>query len=206
MKLLVIGATGMVGSRIVNEALSRGHDVVAATRNPDRIEARAGLTAEALDVTDVKRLSELAAGVDTVISATSPRSSGKPEEEAVSYATALIAALGKTRLVMVGGAGSLNLPDGTPVADVVPDAYAAEARAMRSAYERIKASDLDYTVQAPAGEIAPGERTGRFRLQTDVLLSDAEGNSRISAEDYAVALLDEVEHPQFRRQLFTAAY
>ncbi|MBB4120662.1 NAD(P)-dependent oxidoreductase [Martelella radicis] len=206
MKLLVIGATGMVGSRIVNEALSRGHDVVAATRNPDRIEARAGLTAEALDVTEVKRLSELAAGVDTVISATSPRSSGKPEEEAVSYATALVAALGETRLVMVGGAGSLNLPDGTPVADVVPDAYAAEARAMRSAYKRIKASDLDYTVQAPAGEIAPGERTGSFRLQTDVLLSDAEGNSRISAEDYAVALLDEVEHPQFRRQLFTAAY
>ncbi|WP_319520650.1 NAD(P)H-binding protein [uncultured Martelella sp.] len=206
MKLLVIGATGMVGSRIVDEALSRGHEVVAATRNPDRIQPRAGLTAEALDVTDVKRLGELAASVDTVISATSPRSSGNPEAEAVSYASALIEALGKTRLVMVGGAGSLNLPDGTPVADVVPDVYAAEARAMRAAYERIKASDLDYTVQAPAGEIAPGERTGQFRLQTDILLTDADGNSRISAEDFAVALLNEVEQPQFGRQLFTAAY
>jgi len=206
MKLLVIGASGMIGSRIVDEALLRGHDVVAATRNPAKVAARKGLTAVQLDITDVERLKSLAADADTVISATSPRSGGEPVGEALSYASALTEALGKTRLVMVGGAGSLNLPDGTAVADVVPETYAAEARAMRAAYEHIKASDLDFTVHAPAGAIAPGKRTGKFRLQTDILLTDDDGNSQISVEDYVVALMNEVENPQFRGRLFTAAY
>ncbi|MEO3471581.1 NAD(P)H-binding protein [Roseomonas sp. CAU 1739] len=206
MNILLIGATGMIGSRLLNEALSRGHHVTAAARNPDRIEARAGVTPLRLEITDVPGLSAAAASADVVIAAASPRSTGKPAVEALAYAEALIAALTGKRLVLVGGAGSLNLPDGSPVADHVPEPYNAEARAMRAAFERIAASGIDYTVLAPAGMIAPGERTGTFRLGGRTLLTDADGQSRISAEDYAVALLDEVERPAHRGTIFTAAY
>ncbi|PWE33379.1 hypothetical protein DDZ14_06285 [Maritimibacter sp. 55A14] len=206
MKLLVIGATGMIGSRIVKEALARGHEVTAATRNPDNITPQKGLTAISLDVRDEAGLAEAAAKVDTVIAAVSPRSTANAMDEAQSYADALIAGLGDTRLVLVGGAGSLNLPDGTPVAAVVPEAYSAEAKGMRAAYEKIAASNLNYTVLAPAGQIAPGERTEVFRLGGRTLLTDSEGNSRISAEDFAVALLNETEIPAHQRQIFTAAY
>lgn len=202
MKLLVIGASGMIGSRIVAEALSRGHEVVAATRKGTAVE---GARAARLDVADAARLAELSAAADVTVSAVSPRSTGDAVAEASAYADALIAGI-RGRLLLVGGAGSLNLPDGSPVADVVPEPYSAEARGMRGAFDKIAASGLDYTVLAPAGLIQPGERTGTFRLGGRTLLTDAEGNSAISAEDYAVALLDEVEAPKHARQIFTAAY
>ncbi|MCT7373767.1 NAD(P)-dependent oxidoreductase [Chelativorans salis] len=206
MKLLIIGATGMVGSRITAEALDRGHEVIAATRNPDQIEPRHGLTAMALDVANVEVLSKATANVDAVNAAVSPRNTGDAKTEALAYAENLIDGVGDTRLLLVGGAGSLNLPDGTPVAEVVPDQYRSEAQAMRAAFEEIAASDIDFTVLAPAGLIQPGERTGAFRLGGRTLLTDAEGNSQISAEDYAVAMLNEAENPAHQRQIFTAAY
>lgn len=206
MNILLIGATGMIGSRLLTEALSRGHRVTAASRNPDGIEARPGLTPLRLEVTDVPALAAAAASADVVIAAASPRSTGNPAAEAMAYAKALIAGLAGKRLVLVGGAGSLNLPDGSPVADHVPEPYNAEARAMRAAFEHIASSGLDFTVLAPAGTIAPGARTGSFRLGGRTLLTDADGQSRISAEDYAVALLDEVERPAHRGMIFTAAY
>ena len=202
MKLLVIGASGMIGSRIVAEAVARGHEVVAATRKGTAGE---GASAEVLDVADSARLAELSAAADVTVAAASPRTTGDAVAEAAAYADALIAGV-KGRLMLVGGAGSLNLPDGTLVADVVPEPYSAEAKGMRGAFEKIAASVLDYTVLAPAGMIQPGERTGSFRLGGRTLLTDAEGNSAISAEDYAVALLDEVETPAHPRQIFTAAY
>jgi putative NADH-flavin reductase len=143
-----------------------------------------------------------------VISAVSPRSSGDPVAEAAGYGTALIAAAeasGK-RLVVVGGAGTLNLPDGTPVAEVVPELYRAEARGMRGVYALLEESGIDFTFVAPAGLLEPGERTGAFRQGGRGYLTDAEGNSRISAEDYAIALLDEVETPAHPRQVFSVAY
>ncbi|MBR0679081.1 NAD(P)H-binding protein [Roseomonas eburnea] len=206
MDILVIGASGMIGSRLATEALSRGHRVTAAARNPEKIGARPGLTPMKLEVTDIPALSAAAASADVVIAAASPRSTGNPAAEAMGYAEALIAGLDGKRLVLVGGAGSLNLADGSPVADHVPEPYNAEARAMRAAFERIAASGIDFTVLAPAGMVAPGERTGTFRLGGRTLLTDAEGQSRISAEDYAVALLDEVERPAHRGMIFTAAY
>jgi putative NADH-flavin reductase len=206
MNILLIGATGMIGSRLLAEAVSRGHHVTAAARNPDKLEPGAGVTPLRLEVTDVPALSAAAAASDVVIAAASPRSTGNPAAEAMAYAEALIAGVGGTRLVLVGGAGSLNLPDGSPVADHVPEPYNAEARAMRAAFERIARSDIDFTVLAPAGMIAPGERTGRFRLGGRTLLADAEGQSRISAEDYAMVLLNEVERPAHRGTIFTAAY
>lgn len=205
MKLLVIGATGIIGSRIVDEALSRGKQVIAASRNP-KPDDRAGVETVAVDIADAARLRQLAGQADVVVSAVSPRNTGNPEKEASDYADTLITALDGSRVILVGGAGTLDLPDGTPVANVVPEQYAAEARGMRAAFDKISASDLDCTTLAPAGLIEPGERTGAFRLGGRTLLTDEEGNSRISAEDYAVALLDEVETPSHRGEIFTAAY
>lgn len=206
MKFLVIGATGMVGTQIVTEALSRGHTIVAASRHPEKVVPQDNVEAVALDVYDANALGALANDVDVVISAVSPRNTGDAEAEAVAYANALIAGVGATRLMVVGGAGTLNLPNGDPVWTVVPEAYLAEAKGMRAAYELIAASDLDFTVHAPAGVIAPGERTGVFRTGGRTIIADAEGNSNISVEDYAIAFLDEIEKPAYAKTVFTAAY
>lgn len=205
MKLLIIGATGMIGNRLVAEALTRGHQVTAASRKGTVVDGTAAL---ALDVAQSEAVATAAKDVDVVISSVSPRSTGNPADEAASYGQALIAASQSSgkRLVMVGGAGTLNLPDGTPVAEVVPEMYRAEAKAMRGVYEMLADSDIDFTFLAPAGLIEPGDRTGEFRLGGREFMTDAEGNSRISAEDYAVALLDEVETPAHPRQVFSVAY
>jgi len=205
MKLFVLGGTGMIGSRIVAEALSRGHEVTIGSRRPE-VAAIEGVRSVKLEVGDAAALAAQAAAADVTITAVSPRSTGDAIAESNAYADALITALGRNRVVIVGGAGSLNLPDGSPVADVVPEAYRAEAQGMRQAFEKIAASDLDFTVVAPAGLIEPGERTGQFRLGGREFMTDAEGNSRISAEDYAVALMDEVETPTHSREIFHAAY
>ncbi|MFT6459217.1 NAD(P)-dependent oxidoreductase [Pseudophaeobacter arcticus] len=205
MKLLIIGATGMIGSRLVVEAESRGHTVVAASRKGSAVGNAQPLP---LEVTDVEAVVAAAQTVDLVITAVSPRSSGNAMDDALGYGGALIEAasqIGK-RLMVVGGAGTLNLPDGTPVADVVPEPYRDEAKAMRAMFEMLAQSTADFTFMAPAGVIEPGERTGVFRLGQREFLTDDEGNSRISAEDYAVAFMDEVEMPKHPRQVFTAAY
>lgn len=205
MKLFVLGGTGMIGSRIVAEALSRGHELTIGSRSPE-VAVLDGVQSVKLDVSDTAALAAQAEAADVTITAVSPRSTGDAIAESNAYAEALIAGLGGNRVVIVGGAGSLNLPDGSPVADVVPEAYRAEAQGMRQAFEKIAASDLDFTVVAPAGLIEPGERTGKFRLGGRELMTDEAGNSRISAEDYAVALMDEVESPTHSREIFHAAY
>lgn len=205
MKLFVLGGTGMIGSRIVAEALSRGHELTIGSRRPE-VAVLDGVQSVKLDVSDTAALAAQAEAADVTITAVSPRSTGDAIAESNAYAEALIAGLGGNRVVIVGGAGSLNLPDGSPVADVVPEAYRAEAQGMRQAFEKIAASDLDFTVVAPAGLIEPGERTGKFRLGGRELMTDEAGNSRISAEDYAVALMDEVETPTHNREIFHAAY
>lgn len=206
MNILLLGASGMIGSRILAEASSRGHTITATARTPEKITAQPGVTAQALELADKPALAAQAAKADVVVSAISPRNSGDAMADALNIADTLIETLGGTRLVLVGGAGSLNLPDGSPVADVVPEPYTAEAKAMRAAFEKIAASSLDFTVHAPAGVIQPGERTGTFRIGGQTILNDADGNSAISAEDYAVALLNEVENPQHKGTIFHAAY
>lgn len=205
MKLLIVGATGMIGSRLTAEAVARGHEVIAASRKGTEID---GASAVALDVVNLSALTAQGETVDIIVSAVSPRSTDDADSEAKASMQALISAAQVTgkRLMVVGGAGTLNLLDGTPVADVVPEIYRAEAKAMRAAYELLEDSAADYTFFAPAGEIAPGERTGTFRLGGRDFLTDTDGNSRISAEDYAVAFLDEIETPMHRRQVMTAAY
>lgn len=205
MKLLIIGATGMIGSRLVTEAVQRQHVVTAASRKGTAVEGAQGL---ALDAADPDAVTAAAAQADVIISAVSPRSTNDAGAEAMRYATALISAARDTgrRLVMVGGAGTLNLADGTPVAEVVPQMYRAEAHAMRAVYEALEGSGISFAFVAPAGEIAPGERSGTFRTGGRTYLTDAEGHSRISAEDYAIALLDEVETPAHENTVFAVAY
>lgn len=205
MKILVLGATGMIGSRIVSEAASRGHTILAASRKGDAA-AQDAVTPVALDINDASALAEQASQVDLVISAVSPRNGGNQTEEAVAFTKSLIAAVGDTRLIQVGGAGSLLFTDGTPVHEKLPEQYASEAAAMLAAYNLLAASDIDWTVQAPAMMISPGERTGNVRVGDRTLVTDGEGNSAISAEDFASVLVDEAEHAQHRKQIFNAAY
>lgn len=208
MNILLIGASGMIGSRILKEAVSRGHQVIAAVRNPAKIEMSNEVEAIALDINNVQDVLVQAARADIIISAVSPRNSGDPYQDAQGFAKALIKvqrATGK-RVVMVGGAGTLHLPDGTPIAPTLPDAYRDEAKAMRKVYGLLVSEDIDFTFLAPAGMIMPGERTGNFRIGGSILLMDDKGNSQISSEDYAVALLDEVETPRHFRTVFTVGY
>ncbi|SMX46164.1 NAD(P)-dependent oxidoreductase [Actibacterium lipolyticum] len=208
MKLFLIGASGMIGSRILAEATARGHQVVAASRAPENIVQGAGVTPVKVDATDADALQAKAAEADVILSASSPRSTGDAVADATALGAALIGAasnLGK-RVVVVGGAGTLNLPDGTPVLNVLPPEIVPEATGMKAVRDALAQSTLDWSFVAPAAQIAPGARTGTFRVGGDVLLSDAEGTSAISAEDYAIAFMDEVETPAHIKQVFTVAY
>lgn len=208
MKILLVGASGMIGSRILDEAVSRGHCVIGAARHPEKIAKHANVTAVQLDATDAKAFIALAAKADVIITATSPRGGGDPMAEAKAISDAAMAAAkanGK-RIVVVGGAGSLNLPNGSPLAETLPVEYRGEALAMRSVRDALKKSDLDWTFFSPAMSIAPGKRTGKYQLGTTTLLSDAKGESRISAEDFAHALVSELETHAHPRQQMTIAY
>ncbi|WP_405433515.1 NAD(P)-dependent oxidoreductase [Micromonospora sp. NBC_00617] len=212
MRITVFGAAGTTGSRIVAEALSRGHDVTAVVRDPARL---AQLPPAAIhrvgDAADVDTVVELSAGQDVVVTATRPPIGY--EHELVAVAKALLAGLSRTgaRLLAVGGAGSLTVPgsDGTLVVDdpaYVPPAWRAIALACNDQLAVFRAStDVDWTYLSPAAILEAGERTGSYRLGADELLIDPVGASTISAEDFAVALLDEVERPRHRRTRFTVA-
>jgi len=208
MKILLIGATGKVGGAVLAEATSRGHSVVAAARRPDAVAVGSLVAAVKLDANDAAAIAELAADVDVVVSAVSPRSTGNPAEEALGVGRALVAAAEKTgkRLIVVGGAGSLKLPDGRYVAEVVPEAYRNEALAMREVLFLLQKSKINWTFFSPAGQFGPGERTTHYRVGTTTLLTDANGESKISHEDYAHALVNELEAPKFELAQFTVAY
>ena len=208
MKIFLLGASGMIGSRILAEATARGHEVIAGARHPENIAAASGVTTVRADLSDSATLARHAAGADVIVTAIAPRSTDNPVEEARAYGAAVMEAAhaaGK-RLVMVGGAGSLHLPDGTPVLPHVPEPYQLESRGLKAVYEALKASTLDWTFFAPAGVIQPGERTGSFRLGKDVLVQSEDGSSTISAEDYAVALVDELERSANRKSIMTIGY
>lgn len=214
MRITVFGAAGSVGSRVVAEALSRGHDVTAVVRDPARFhELPAAARARAGDAANIDDVAELSAGQDVVISATRPPAGS--EDELVRTARALLAGVARTdvRLLVVGGAGSLTVP-GTGGRTVIDDpdhqpaaAYRDLALACTDQLEVCRAEDgVNWAYLSPAAHLAPGERTGHYRLGTDELLVDANGNSTISVEDLAVALLDETERADHRRSRFTAAY
>ncbi|WBO68264.1 NAD(P)-dependent oxidoreductase [Streptomyces camelliae] len=235
MHIGVIGATGTIGSRVVTEALHRGHQVSAFSRDatgPGRAERRDRITWASLDVLDAADIARVLPGLDVLISGFQPGNAARDIEDTVRrsiadptvYATAAQALLKaleshpRTRLIVIGGAGSLELEPGVVRADSdellhaaldrigLPRAYGAAVRGHRDALNVLRTSNRLWTYFSPAEEIAPGERTGRFRLGGDQPVLDAEGRSRISAEDAAVALLDEAELPRFVQRRFTAGY
>jgi uncharacterized protein len=216
MKIVVIGATGNIGRRIAKEALSRGHQVIGVVRDPSAVQApdpRVRLVKG--DATKPDDIAEVVKGADAVVSAISPRPNarGLPAPSLQANARALIAALraaGVKRVLYVGGASSLEVAPGQALADQAdfPEVYRAEAREGREALAvwRNEAEGLDWTYLSPAVEIGPGERTGKYRITGDQVLADAAGKSFISFEDYAVAVLDELERPRHIGRRFGVAY
>ena len=214
MKIVIFGATGQVGRRIVREALSRGHEVVGMVRDPAKSEAPEGIPLVQGDATDAASVANAVAGADAVVSAVSPRpGSTGSAPTLVAAARGLIAGVrraGVKRLIVVGGAGSLEVAPGVALMDApgFPDAYRAEAEEGRDslAVYRTEADGLDWTFLSPAAEIGPGERTGRYRTTGDEFITNEEGRSVISYDDYAVALLDELEQPKHVGRRFGVAY
>ncbi|UXX94421.1 NAD(P)H-binding protein [Streptomyces sp. AD2-2] len=212
MKLVLFGATGMVGSRIATEASARGHQVLAVSRSGQ--SPLPGVTATAADATDPDQVAEVARGADAVASAcVPPRDGSDPRGPFLALNEALVAgvrAVGVGRLMVVGGAGGLEVAPGQAVSDQpgFPEAYLPEAHAHRAvlAYYRALDDGPDWTYVSPAAEIAPGTRTGRFRVDGDQLMTDDQGRSFISAEDYAVAFVDELEQHAHPRARMSVAY
>ncbi len=198
----------MIGSHILDEATSRGHEIVAASRNPEKISAHDNVTAVKLNADNEDEISQYAENVDAIVSAVSPRSTGEPFNEAASIANALIKAAEKTgkRLIVVGGAGTLNTPDGGALLDKLPDFIQSEARAMKNVYTLLQNSNIDWTFLAPPPLIQPGAKTEQYRLGGDTVLADSDGASKISAGDYAHALVNELETPAHSGKIFTLAY
>ena len=201
-RIALIGASGQAGSRILKELSDRGHAVTAIARNPDRIAKLPQVTPVQGDVYDQAGLAAILAGHDAVISSVHYTASDP------ALLLAAVRASGVKRYLVVGGAGSLLVAPGQRVVDLpnFPEIYKDEALKGAAYLELLKtADDLDWTFLSPSAEFVAGERTGTFRLGQDFLLSTEQG-SRISFEDYAIALVDEIEHPAHVRQRFTVGY
>jgi putative NADH-flavin reductase len=210
MKIILFGASGTIGRRIAEEALARGHEVTAAMRDPAKLSLKhKNLHVVAADVTKPESVASVARGHDLAINATGPgHGAAGVIVDAAHGILAGLKSAGLARLIVVGGAGSLEVAPGKQLVDTpaFPEAYKPQALAHRDALAVYRKAELDWTYASPPAMIAPGERTGKYRSGGDQLLTDAKGVSRISAEDYAVALLDEAEKPSHRRKRFTVAY
>jgi len=214
MKVAIIGASGFVGQRLINEALQRGYRVTAIARNPEKIKIENDrLTTKAADVNNFDELAEVLRGHDAVISAFNA-GWGNPDFynvyikgcEAIQEASKKA---GVKRLIVIGGAGSLEIAPGKQLVDSpdFPAEWKTGATAARDYLNTLRnEQDLDWTFLSPAIELHPGERTGKFRLGTDQPVFDANGKSSISAEDMSIAIIDELTNNQFIKKRFTVGY
>ena len=211
MNIIVFGASGLLGSRLVTEALDRGHTVTAVARDASRLDDRAGRVKTAsADATDPASVAGAARGQDVAISAVTVHQAPEMLVDAARGLLEGLAAAEVPRVISVGGAGSLEVAPGQRLVDT-PDfheEWKPEALAASAALEvfREAQTPVEWTFVSPGALLAPGERTGHYRLGLDTLLVDDSGQSHISMEDFAVAILDEAEHPRHPRQRFTAAY
>lgn len=202
MKVAVVGASGRGGSRIVAELVRRGHQVTAIARNIDKVETGPNITVRRGDLNELG-FPGLLAGHDAVVSAVRFINSD-PDVLIGAVRTS-----GVTRYAVMGGAGSLEVAPGQRLLDTpqFPDAAKPEALKGVAFLDKLKAAnDLDWVFLSPAAMIAFGQRTGKFRLGKDQLMTDADGKSAISFEDYAVALVDELEQHKHSRERFSVAY
>ena len=215
-KIVLIGASGFVGSAILKESLDRKNiEVIAAVRHPEKITIKdKNLTVEHLDVFSANTVDKLVKGADAVISAYNPGwTNPKIAEETIAGYKSIIDGVKKAginRLLIVGGAGSLFVKPGVTVieAGYIPNEILSGVKALAQILKEdlLPEKKLDWVFFSPAGTIAPGERTGKYKLGKDDLITDAEGNSKISVEDYAKAMIDELEKPAHHQERFTIGY
>ncbi|GHC69821.1 NAD(P)-dependent oxidoreductase [Limoniibacter endophyticus] len=202
-KVALVGASGNVGSRLLRELSSRGHSITAIARNPEKIETLEGVTATKGDLNDAAALGEVLKGHEIVIS--SVHFSATDPDKLLSA----VRASGAKRYLVVGGAGSLEVAPGKRLVDQpgFPAAYFNEASKGAAYLDMLRnQTDLDWTFLSPSAEFVAGERTGNFRLGQDTLLTDENGRSWISYEDFAIALVDEIQTPKHRGVRFTVGY
>lgn len=217
-KVVLIGASGFVGNAILNELLERGHEVTAVVRHPEKVKAdNPRLSVVGMDVEDSARLTDVCKGHDAVISAYNP-GWGNPdmyEDTLRVYPKILnaVKASGTGRLLIVGGAGSLFVKPGVRLVDTgtLPEAWLPGVKSMAKFYLEtlVHEQDLDWVFFSPAanlGNLQPGVRTGKFRLGKDDLIVDEKGDSFISVEDYAMAMVDELEQENHHKERFTIGY
>ncbi len=217
-KVVLIGASGFVGNAILNELLERGHEVTAIVRHPEKVKAdNPRLSVVGMDVEDSARLTDVCKGHDAVISAYNP-GWGNPdmyEDTLRVYPKILnaVKASGTGRLLIVGGAGSLFVKPGVRLVDTgtLPEAWLPGVKSLAKFYLEtlVHEQDLDWVFFSPAanlGNLQPGVRTGKFRLGKDDLIVDEKGDSFISVEDYAMAMVDELEQENHHKERFTIGY
>jgi putative NADH-flavin reductase len=213
LKITVLGATGNVGSRVITEALNRGHYVTAVVRDTNQVhQLPQGVSTRVADASQPEDVVKVSNGQDVVISAVRPNPGD--EGEANSTTRAILDGLAKTgvRLLVVGGAATLRVPGsgGKTVlqdADYLPVAARHIGQASAEQFKVCLNDDrVDWAYLSPPAQLEPGERTGRYRIGIDDLLLDADGQSKISMEDLSVALLDEAERPRHHKARFTVAY
>jgi len=203
MNIGLIGATGFIGQHLLTEALARKHQVTALVRNPTKLIAASGLTSKALDIHNAAQVTTALAGQDAAI--ISVHHDGLDLHALIDA----VKASGVPRLLVVGGAGSLEVAPGVQLVDTpeFPAEWKAVALAAREFLNLLRAEKtLDWTYLSPSAFIEPGARTGKFRLGKEQLLVNEQGESRISNQDFAVALIDELENPVHSQQRFTVGY
>lgn len=215
LNIVVYGGSGAAGSRIVNEATARGHTVTVVDKTLQPDLAPQGVKLVTGDAMDAKDIAKNIAGADVVVSSVIVRPTPTPTF-AVDIIKAMVEAQRsqqgkKARLLVVGGASSLNNAQGQRIVDTLPAGMPAgtmnEIKSAVDALDYIRTvNDTSWTFISPSSTFRPGERTGKFRLGTDTLISDAQGRSAISMEDFAVAILDEIEKPQYVNKRFTVGY
>lgn len=213
--VVLIGASGFVGNAILNELLSRGHKVTAVVRNPEKINvSNSNLEIVKTDIADTNAMVGICKGKEAIISAYNPGWTNPDiyEETLRNYPLILEAAKrsGAKRLLCVGGAGTLFCAPGLRVVDsgAIPDAIMGGVKSLGEFYLNtlMNENDIDWIFFSPAGTLEPGKRTGKFRLGKDDLIIDENGISHISVEDYAVAMVDELENPKHHCERFTIGY
>ena len=207
MNVVLYGATGSAGSRILKELTSRGHQVTAVARDISKLPST--VTAKRDDLSDVDIIASIIQGADAVVSAYGPP---QDDTDALLGVTerqiAAVKKAGNIRLIVVGGAGSLEVAPGVTLlaSGHLPEQWVSIAASHEKALRMFEASDINWTYFSPAAFFEPGVRTGEFRLGTNQLIADSKGDSRISLEDYAIALVDELEKPAHERARFTIGY
>lgn len=209
MNVVVYGATGNSGSEIVKELVSRGHKVTGVARNVEKLKDVAGVTAKTDDLSNVDAIAKIIQGADAVVSAYQPPTDKTDAlVEVTNREIEAVKKAGKARLLVVGGAGLLEVAPGVTVikSGHLPAEYLPIATSHEKALGVLRGSEINWTYLSPAAFFIPGERTGKFRLGTKELIADAKGESKISFADYAIALVDEIERPKYERASFSIGY